>query len=113
MKLISWNIDSLNSALTGVSERAVLSRKVLCAIAEKNPEVVALQETKLPGNGPDKKQMEVLNDMFPEYGIVWNSSVEPARKGYAGTMFLYKNSLTDMDFPKIKNGTLDLRRIIT
>lgn len=116
MKLISWNIDSLNSALTGVSERAVLSRKVLCAIAENNPEVVALQETKLPGNGPDKKQMEVLNDMFPEYGIVWNSSVEPARKGYAGTMFLYKNSLDPtVDFPKIgAPGTLDFEgRIIT
>ena len=82
----------------------------------KQPEVVALQETKLPGNGPDKKQMEVLNDMFPEYGIVWNSSVEPARKGYAGTMFLYKNSLDPtVDFPKIgAPGTLDFEgRIIT
>ncbi|HES5877720.1 TPA: exodeoxyribonuclease, partial [Streptococcus pyogenes] len=29
MKLISWNIDSLNAALTGESPRALLSRAVL------------------------------------------------------------------------------------
>ena len=29
MKLISWNIDSLNAALTGASPRAELSREVL------------------------------------------------------------------------------------
>ncbi|NLY71098.1 MAG: exodeoxyribonuclease, partial [Clostridiales bacterium] len=85
MKLISWNIDSLNSALTGVSERALLSRKVLNTIVEYDPEVIALQETKLPSDGPTKKQLEILNDMFVDYEIVWNSSVEPARKGYAGT----------------------------
>ena len=32
--------------------------------------------------------------MFPNYDYVWRSSEEPARKGYAGTMFLYKNTLT-------------------
>ena len=102
MKFISWNIDSLNSALTGVSERAVLSRKVLNSIAEINPEVIALQETKLPCEGPSKKQLEILNDMFPGYEIVWNCSVEPARSGYAGTMFIYKDSLKPkVSFPKI------------
>jgi len=116
LKLISWNIDSLNSALTGVSERAVLSRKVMNTIAEIGPEVVALQETKLPGDGPAKKQLEILNDMFPKYEIVWNSSVEPARKGYAGTMFLYKSSLKPIvSFPKIgAPGTMDFEgRIVT
>lgn len=33
---------------------------------------------------------------------VWRSSVEPARKGYAGTMFLYKNTLNPViTFPEI------------
>ena len=116
MKLISWNIDSLNSALTGSSERAVLSRKVLDSLVEYNPEVIALQETKLPSDGPSKKQLEILNHMFPEYEIVWNCSVESARKGYAGTMFLYKNSLKPrVSFPKIgAPGTMDFEgRIIT
>jgi len=116
LKLISWNIDSLNSALTGVSERAVLSRKVMDTIAEIGPEVLALQETKLPKDGPSKKHLEILKDMFPEYEVVWNSSVEPARKGYAGTMFLYKNSLKPIvTFPKIgAPGTMDFEgRIIT
>ena len=116
MKLISWNIDSLNSALTGVSARALLSRKVINTIVEINPEVIALQETKLPSDGPTKKHLEILNDMFADYEIVWNSSVEPARKGYAGTMFLYKNSLKPrVSYPKIDApGTMDSEgRIIT
>ncbi|NLP30566.1 MAG: exodeoxyribonuclease III [Clostridiales bacterium] len=116
MKLISWNIDSLNSALTGVSARALLSLKVINTIAEINPEVIALQETKLPSDGPTKKHLEILNDMFADYEIVWNSSVEPARKGYAGTMFLYKNSLKPrVSYPKIDApGTMDSEgRIIT
>ena len=116
MKFISWNIDSLNSALTGVSARAVLSRKVLDSIAENDPEVVALQETKLPCDGPTQKQLEILNNLFPEYEIVWNCSVEPARKGYAGTMFLYKNYLKPkVSCPKIgAPGTMDFEgRIIT
>jgi exodeoxyribonuclease-3 len=116
LKFISWNIDSLNTALTGVSTRALLSRKLLETIAENNPEVIALQETKLPSYGPTKKQLEILNDMFTEYDIVWNSSVKPAREGYAGTMFLYKNSLKPrVSFPKIgAPGTMDSEgRIIT
>ena len=116
MKFISWNIDSLNAALTGVSARAVLSCKVVETIAENNPEVIALQETKLPCDGPTKKQLEIINNMFPEYEIVWNSSVKPARNGYAGTMFLYKNFLEPrVSFPKIgAPGTMDFEgRIIT
>ncbi len=93
MKLISWNIDSLNAALTGDSARALLSQDVLNTIIEYNAEVIAIQETKLSSDGPAKKHFEVLGDKFPNYKIVWNSSVEPARKGYAGTMFLYKKDL--------------------
>lgn len=116
LKLISWNIDSLNAALTGTSERSELSRKVLDTIRDHDPDVIALQETKLPGDGPSKKHMEFLGEKFPDYAIVWNSSVEPARKSYAGTMFLYKNDMDpSVSFPKIgAPGTMDYEgRIIT
>lgn len=116
MKLISWNIDSLNAALLGTSARALLSQDVLNIIIQHNPEVIALQETKLPSDGPTKKHFQILNEMFPGYEIVWNSSVEPARKGYAGTMFLYKDDLKPAArYPKIgAPDTMDAEgRIIT
>ncbi|NLP35549.1 MAG: exodeoxyribonuclease III [Clostridiales bacterium] len=116
MKFISWNIDSLNAALTGNSARALLSQNVIDTIIEHNPDVIALQETKLSGDGPTKKHLEILKDKFPDYEIVWNSSVEPARKGYAGTMFLYKNDLKpSVTFPAIgAPSTMDSEgRIIT
>ncbi len=116
MKFISWNIDSLNAALTGTSERSELSRNVLNTIIEHRPEVIALQETKLPSSGPKKKHLEIFEEIFPGYEIVWNCSVEPARKGYAGTLFLYKNDLIPtVTFPKIgAPGTMDYEgRIIT
>ncbi|NLZ33784.1 MAG: exodeoxyribonuclease III [Clostridiales bacterium] len=116
MKFISWNIDSLNAALTSSSARALLSKDVLNTIKEHNPDVIALQETKLSSNGPTKKHLEILKDMFPDYKIVWNSSVEPARKGYAGTMFLYKENLEPVvTYPVIgAPSTMDYEgRIIT
>ena len=116
MKLISWNIDSLNAALTSTSARAELSRKVLDSIIEYDPDVIALQETKLPGNGPTKKQMEILENMFPVHEFVWNSSIETARKGYAGTMFIYKKDFNPkVSFPVIgAPDTMDYEgRIIT
>ncbi|HLR21615.1 MAG TPA: exodeoxyribonuclease III [Tissierellaceae bacterium] len=116
MKFISWNIDSLNAALTADSNRAILSREVLNTIIKYDPEIIALQETKLSSNGPTKKHLEILEDMFPDYEITWNSSVEPARKGYAGTMFLYKKDLKpSVSFPVIgAPSTMDIEgRIIT
>ena len=116
MKFISWNIDSLNAALTGVSARAELSREVLDTIIGHDPEVIALQETKLPSTGPTKKHLSILDKMFPDYEIVWNSSREPARKGYAGTMFLYKKNLDPLvTFPVLDApDTMDYEgRIIT
>lgn len=109
MKLISWNIDSLNAALTSDSNRAQMSREVLDTIVSYNADVIAIQETKLPATGPSKKHLQRLEDYFPDYEIVWRSSVEPARKGYAGTMFLYKNHLTpEVTYPKIDApGTMD------
>lgn len=102
LKFISWNIDSLNAALTGDSARAVLTQDVLNKIIEHRPEIIAMQETKLSSDGPTKKHLEIFKNRFPEYEIVWNSSVEPARKGYAGTMFLYKNNLT----PSVTSPTI-------
>lgn len=116
MIFISWNIDSLNAALSGASDRAILSQKVLDTIAEYNPDILALQETKLSCDGPTKKHMEILKSKFPDYEMVWNCSVEPARKGYAGTMFLYKNNLTpSVSYPVIgAPDTMDAEgRIIT
>ncbi|MDA3932321.1 MAG: exodeoxyribonuclease III [Tenericutes bacterium] len=116
MKLISWNIDSLNAALTSDSKRAVLSRKVIDTIVEEDADVIALQETKLPEKGPSKKHMENLAELFEGYSYVWRSSKHPARKSYAGTMFLYKDKYSpQVSYPDIKApDTMDLEgRIIT
>ena len=102
MKYISWNIDSINAALTGTSPRASLSRDVLETIAAEGADIIALQETKLPDSGMNKKQAAALNEYFPDYEIVWISSREPARKGYAGTMALYRKGLSvQADYPSI------------
>ena len=58
MKLISWNIDSLNAALTSDSARALLSRDVLKKLASMDADIIALQETKLSAKGPTKKHIE-------------------------------------------------------
>ena len=83
MILISWNIDSLNAALTGTSARAEETHQVLDKIHDANPDIIAIQETKLRATGPTKKHQTVLAEKFPEYDYVWRSSEEPARKGYA------------------------------
>lgn len=93
LKLISWNIDSLNAALTSESARALLSMEVLSKIAAENADIIAIQETKLPQNGPSKKHLEEIEKYFTDYKVEWVSSTPPARKGYAGTMVLYKNNL--------------------
>lgn len=116
MKFISWNIDSLNAALTSESARALLSRDVLKSIQVHNPDVIAIQETKLSAAGPTKKHKEILKESFPGYEAVWRSSAEPARKGYAGTMFLYKEELQpEVTYPSIGSpGTMDSEgRMIT
>jgi len=116
MKLISWNIDSINAALTSDSARAVLSRAVIDTLVAEDADIIAIQETKLSAKGPTKKHLQILNDYFPDYDISWRSSVEPARKGYAGTMFLYKKGLTpEIFFPEIgAPDTMDSEgRIIT
>lgn len=93
MKIISWNIDSFNAALTSDSARAEMSRAVLDTIESYEPDVIAIQETKLSAKGPTKKHLQILEERVPHYNIHWTSSVEPARKGYAGTMFLVREHL--------------------
>ena len=70
-KFISWNIDSINAALTSESARAVLSRNVLETIKAENPDLVAIQETKLPATGPSKRHIEELEKYFAGYHIEW------------------------------------------
>ena len=92
-KLISWNIDSINAALTSSSDRALLSQAVLKKLGTYQADIIAIQETKLPADGPSEKHFELLRDYFPGYKIEWLSSVPPAKKGYAGTMILYRENL--------------------
>lgn len=102
MRIISWNIDSLNAALTSDSARALLSREVLNTIVEYDADIIAIQETKLPRTGPSKKHLEIIAEHLTDYEMVYRLSEEPARKSYAGTMFLYKNTLTPtVTFPEI------------
>lgn len=102
IKFISWNIDSINAALTSESARAVLSRKVLETIQNENADIIAIQETKLPATGPSKKHLEEMDKYFPDYQIEWVSSLPPARKGYAGTMVLYRKGMkASVSVPRI------------
>ena len=92
-KLISWNIDSINAALTSTSDRALMSQAVLKKLGEYDADIIAIQETKLPADGPSDKHLQLLAEYFPGYKIEWLSSVSPAKKGYAGTMILYKEGM--------------------
>ena len=65
LKMISWNVDSLNAALTSESPRAQLSRDVLKTIRHEDADMIAIQETKLPVSGPAKKHKEALAEYFP------------------------------------------------
>lgn len=116
MKFISWNIDSLNAALTGTSPRASLTRAVIEKIAGLDADMIAVQETKLSPDGPTENHKKALEKYFPDYDFVWVSSRPPAKKGYAGTMTLYKKSIkVSSDFPEIGSpDTMDMEgRIVT
>lgn len=93
MKIISWNIDSLNAGLTGNSERSEQTRVVLDRIASEKADIIAFQETKLPYKGPTTKHLALLAERFPDYQLAFRHSEPPARPSYAGTMFLYAKGL--------------------
>ena len=62
MRFISWNIDSINAALTGTSARAEETRTVLEKIKVADPDVIAIQETKLSQNQWTKRgELSPLN----------------------------------------------------
>lgn len=116
MRIISWNIDSLNAALTSDSARALLTRETLNTIVGYDADIIAIQETKLPRTGPTKKHLDILAENLPDYEMVYRLSEEPARKSYAGTMFLYKNTLNPIvTYPEIgAPDTMDVEgRMIT
>lgn len=102
LKCISWNIDSLNAALTSDSDRAKLSRLVLDTIKEEAADIIAIQETKLPVTGLSDKLKEALLGYFPDYEITYVFSEPPAKKGYAGTMVLYRKTLqAESEVPRL------------
>ena len=89
-KFISWNIDSINAALTSDSPRAALSREVLNTIKAEKPDVIAIQETKLPVEGMNAKQKEALFNIFPEYKVEYVSSCPPAKRATQEQWFYIK-----------------------
>lgn len=113
MKLISWNIDSINAAVEHKSPRGEMTWGVLEGIAAKKPDVLAIQETKLKVDGLTKKQRTALEELFPGYHIYTNSS--SARKSYAGTMLITKDEPVNVEMPEIgAPGEMDQEgRIVT
>ena len=64
MKLISWNIDSLNAALTSDSARAKLSQEVLQTLVAEDADIIAIQETKLSAKVQPKNTSKFLRNSF-------------------------------------------------
>ena len=65
MKLVSWNVNGL---------RACLAKGFLDFVAQEDPDVICLQETKMQ---PEQADFEL-----PGYSRFWNSA---DKKGYSGT----------------------------
>ena len=92
----------MNAAFTGSSPRSQQSREVIKKIAGQNADFIALQETKLGEAGLLPAHKKALADFFPDYDYVFVSSVPPAKKGYAGTLTLFKKGIqAAASFPKI------------
>ena len=72
MKLISWNIDSLNAALTSDSARAVLSRAVIDTLVAEEANIIAIQETKLSAKAQRKntcKSYKTISQIMKSLGV--------------------------------------------
>ncbi len=70
MKLISWNVNGL---------RACITKGFFDFVAEQQPDILALQETKM--------QPEQFEGEVSDYTIYWNSA---EKKGYSGTAVFVK-----------------------
>jgi len=71
VKLISWNVNGL---------RAVLKKNFIEYLADEQPDILCLQETKCT---PDQ-----VEEVWPKgYSVFWNSAV---KKGYSGTAIFTK-----------------------
>ena len=77
MKFISWNVNGI---------RAVLKKGFMEFLAEQNPDIICLQETKA-----HKEQVDIKLDDYP-YSY-WNSAV---KKGYSGTAIFSKKKPLDI-----------------
>ena len=74
MKLVSWNVNGI---------RAIMKKDFLKDVAEMDPDVLCIQETKAQ---PEDAQSSL--EKVPGYYVYFNSS--KARKGYSGTAILTK-----------------------
>ena len=113
MQFISWNIDSINAAVEHKSARGEMTWQVLQDIAAQQPDILAIQETKLKATGLTKKQATALDDLFPGYHRYLRMST--GRSGYSGTMMLSKHEPLNVTMPEIgAPGEMDIEgRIIT
>ena len=117
MKLISWNIDSLNAALTSDSARAKLSQEVLQTLVAENADIIAIQETKLSAKGPTKKHLENFrrnsSQATKTRGVLLKNLLVKAM--LEPCSFIKKELTPTVTFPEIgAPSTMDLEgRIIT
>lgn len=78
MKLISWNVNGL---------RACMTKGFADFLAEANPDVICLQETKM--------QREQADFAFPGYHEYWYSA---EKKGYSGTAIFTKQEPLNVSY---------------
>lgn len=100
MKIISWNIDSINAALTSDSNRAKMSREVLATILKEDPDIIAIQETKLPKNGPSKNTRKLWQICSPITTMFLFHQKNQLVRVMLATWLLQEGSRTSSDFPK-------------
>ena len=72
MKMISWNVNGL---------RACITKGFYDFVREQQPDILALQETKM--------QPEQFDGEIEGYAVYWNSA---EKKGYSGTAVFVKNA---------------------
>lgn len=84
MKILSWNVNGI---------RAAQKKGFADFMAESNPDIICLQETKAR---PEQVELDL-----PEYHQYWNSA---EKKGYSGTAIFTKEKplsvKNDMDIPE-------------